>query len=150
MVAKCREVALNVQCMPRLAEGARCLSARVVKLEESPMTEEPMVGATRRTADIERRAEQACTEHAKRTTWFAQLKGDVHDFMGRLEVSESCKNVADSRYYLVSKFDSQRRQISGGNVLSGVMIQKLANECKDVDALIGDLNCHAEYGQKEI
>lgn len=52
LAAKCKELALIVQCLPELAEEAEDLRACVAKLEEASKTKVSQVRARRRTLDM--------------------------------------------------------------------------------------------------
>lgn len=84
LVAKCDELALEVQCILGLADEAKSLRACMTELVESFKKMLPNVWAKRRTADMEMVAKQARTENMAR---IAHLKGDVHELKGKLEFS---------------------------------------------------------------
>lgn len=78
------------------------------------------------------------------------MKSDRHEVKGKLNFLERPNNVADLRCsMLTDECDSLKRQIAGGGVYSGGIVQQLENESKDVDALKNNLSLIAAHAQKE-
>lgn len=104
--AKCKDLALDVQCVPGLVEEVRSLRLHVPELEKASMTKVAKVRAKLRDADMEVAAEMDCTERAKHTARVAPLEGDLHDLKDELDFSECRNRTADLWYFILSdEFD---------------------------------------------
>lgn len=95
LAAKCKELALKVQCMPVMSEEDRTLCARVAESREAFKKKASKVRSKHRTAEMEMVAEQARIEHVEHTTWTMQSDRDLHELKGKLNFSEHCNNVTD-------------------------------------------------------
>lgn len=97
LAAKCKELALEAQCIPGLEEETKILHARVTELEERCEEKAPKVRAKRRVANTEVVTEKIRTERAEHTAQIAHCESDDHELMGKLKVLERRISVADLR-----------------------------------------------------
>lgn len=68
-----------------------------------------------------------------------------------MNFSERRKNVADSRYSMLSyECDLLKRQVGSGGGCSGEMVQRLANASNNVDAFKDDFNRRAVHVQNSV
>lgn len=86
LAAKCEEFALEVLCMPGIAEEASSLRTRLAELEDASKRKASRVEAKSRTLDVEVVFQQAYREHVLHAARTAQWDGDLHNPKGKLDI----------------------------------------------------------------